>query len=212
MPTLAVRTAELPWPSEAQPPVVAKPQVETLFQPVSPAPDLFPHPAPANDQKASKQREKTAARAKKIVQFNRGEALVVVMGAAALGMLAGALIAFLVGGEAASSIAAGLWLVFAFALHQASQTFAQLLRARAWSHAALYSLHLFAFAPWPLSVMLATPDTGIYWLGLTGLLGTLAIFLFNARPDGGIVYRVCGHVMLMTAITVLQAMMLAFAH
>lgn len=219
MPTVAVRSTDISWPSEA-PPIASdaaldagRPLPEAFYKPASPAPDLFPHPA--NDRIAPAP-AKPAARVRKAVVFNRAEALVVTMGAAALGAACGTFVAFLAGAEASLAVAASLWIVFAVALHLAAKTLAQLLRAGAWSQAAIYAVHLFAFAPWPLSVILATPDMGVYWVGLASLLGTLAIFLMSGRPGAGvngeIVYRVCAHTMLITGVTVLQAMMLAFSH
>ncbi|MBL8549108.1 MAG: hypothetical protein JNJ73_03920 [Hyphomonadaceae bacterium] len=217
MQTLAVGAADIPWSGETAPKAAkqAAPN-ETFFNPVSPAPDLFPRPA--DEPAAAPARAK--AQAGKAVAFNRGEAIVVVMGAAALGLLGGALIAFLIGAKASSVVAASLWLAFALALHLAAKTLTQLLRAGAWSQAALYAVHLFAFAPWPLAVLFAPPDTATYWIGLVSLLGTLWCFFMsspagrrrNAGPSGEIVYRICAHIMLMAGATALQAMMLAFAH
>jgi hypothetical protein len=143
-------------------------------------------------------------------EFTGGEGAIVVLGAAAMGMFLGAVLAFVLGRAPAVVTQAALWLLFGIAFKLAAKTFEELVRGRAWSSAALYALHLVAFAPWAFAVLFASPDTGAYWLGLLGVVGVLTAFVAWVLPPARMVYRASAHAALIAGITALQGMFLAF--
>lgn len=141
--------------------------------------------------------------------FRHSEMVVVAFGAAAFGLMFGAVLAVAVGRVYPPVAAATILLLYVYAFHLASQSFSEILQGRQWFDAALFTLHVLAFGLWPFAVMLFAPSTMQFWFGLLMLLGTLAAFLILGRPTARVVYRTGAQSALLGGLTAYQGVLMS---
>ncbi|MBI1186816.1 MAG: hypothetical protein GC206_05700 [Alphaproteobacteria bacterium] len=146
---------------------------------------------------------------RRVREFRSIERLVVASGAAAFGLLAGALLAMSVGRVETPAAIAAIMLLFGFAFHMAATSFVEILRARAWGGAGLFALHMLAFGLWPFQVLLFNPASLEFWVGLGALLATLAAFLWLSAAPARVVFRTSAQAALLAALTAYQGVLVA---
>ncbi|MGE0045509.1 MAG: hypothetical protein AB7J28_02955 [Hyphomonadaceae bacterium] len=138
---------------------------------------------------------------RKASEFNSSECVVVVLGATAAGLAAGALMALSVGSWPRNIVAAGTLIAFLAAFWIAARAFTETVGRRNWMATTFHALHILAFAIWPFAVMLYDPASLHFWLGHATLLLTTLTFLVSTHPNARTVYAAVREAGLIALIT-----------
>jgi hypothetical protein len=123
--------------------------------------------------------------------FRRGERLVVLMGGAALGILAGLGAALVLGRVGAWPVIIGIPL-FVFALYLAVATFRDAVERRAFGCAAAAGLVAASMLAWPAAALLVPMSALTFWIAPTAALGSMALLASCWSGASGAVYRLSG--------------------
>jgi hypothetical protein len=131
--------------------------------------------------------------------FRRGERLVVLMGGAALGILAGLGGALMLGRVGAWPIIVGIPL-FVFALYLAVATFRDAIDRRALGCAAAAGLVAASMLAWPAMALLAPMSTLMFWIAPAAVLSAMTLLASCWGGTSGAVYRLSGEAAMFCAI------------
>jgi hypothetical protein len=123
--------------------------------------------------------------------FRRDERLVVLMGGAALGLLAGIAAAMTLGRVGVWPIIAGAPL-FAFALYLSVATVRDALERRAFGCAAAGGMVVTSMLAWPVAALFFPMSALMFWTAPLAALGSMALVASCWSGAQSAVYRVCG--------------------
>lgn len=131
--------------------------------------------------------------------FRRGERLVVLMGGAALGILAGLAAALSLGRVGVSPLAAAAPL-FLLALYLAVATLRDAIDRRAIGCAIAAGLVAVSMLAWPLSALFAPVSAAAFWIAPAAALASMALLASCWSGAAGAVYRLSGEAALVCMI------------
>lgn len=132
--------------------------------------------------------------------FRRGERLVVLMGGAALGLLAGLMGALSLGRVGVWPVVLGAPL-FAFALYLSVATVRDALERRAFGCAAAASLVVTSMLAWPVAALFFPMSALMFWTAPLAALGSMALLASCWGGAQVAVYRTCGQAAVVCAAT-----------
>jgi hypothetical protein len=132
--------------------------------------------------------------------FRRDERLVILMGGAALGLLAGISAALTLGRVGAWPLIAGAPL-FAFALYLSVASVRDALERRAFGCAAAASMVVASMLAWPVAALFFPMSALMFWTAPAAALGSMALLASCWGGAQSAVYRVCGQAAVICAAT-----------
>lgn len=131
--------------------------------------------------------------------FHRGERMVVITGAAALGAMLGIFAAIGLGRLESWMIFAAGAPVYALGLYFTAATFHDARACRAMGCATASGLHMLALLAWPAAAFFYPMSAAPFWIAPAIALSALALFASCWGGTKRAVYRACGQGVLVTA-------------
>jgi hypothetical protein len=144
-----------------------------------------------------------------LVPWRRDERLVVLVGGAALGAMAGFVAALWSGRVEIWTLALIAAPVLALDLHLTSLTLADAFRRRAHGCAIACALHALAVLGWPMAALAAALTAPAFWIAPALALTALVLFASCWRGESGALYRMGAQAALVAALMAQQGVFVA---
>lgn len=142
--------------------------------------------------------------------FMRGERLVVLMGASALGAVIGFAVTLTMGRVDAWVMALIAAPVLGLALHMTIATLSEAFASRAYGCATACILHVFALMAWPATALFSVASAPIFWIAPALAMSSLVLFASCWGGGTRAVYRTSVQAALVAAIAAQQGVAVMF--